>query len=474
MNDKSTMRMNGIMIDCSRLMERHEYYFRLIDFMAEWGMNTLVLHFADDFGLGVVLPEFKELAMPNAFTPRDIKKLVAHARRNGIDVIPELEVFGHTRFLTDHPAYEHLFLGRKTKRLKFCAVDPFNPETQKVMQRLIKATARLFPSRYMHLGCDEVDMGNAARQQDVDEATAWTDYVNAMIQIARRCGKRPMIWGDHPSNDRKIAKLLRKDVILIDWRYREDIKDNVITRLERAGFKQFLVAPSLACYRHRFLPNEIALQNTSRQAQFGTKHGVLGMINTIWCPWRHLQNAMYYGIAFSACAVREGGTVNRFKFHKEFARRTFGTILTPELSRFLDAWPKLTITHDEADKLVSKNAVFTDEERKRIKQVNTEGGHILPIAQAYSPAKNEDIWHGMVLAAEAAWLCSESVMLTGKATAERRQAYNDLLKRVRWELDEEWDRTRYADDPQKYKTKFPGDNSAYAMIVMKRLPSFKV
>ena len=50
--------IDGVLIDCSRTMERHEYYFKLIDFMAEWGLNTLFFHFTDDHGCAVQLPGF--------------------------------------------------------------------------------------------------------------------------------------------------------------------------------------------------------------------------------------------------------------------------------------------------------------------------------------------------------------------------------------------------------------------------------
>ena len=51
------------MIDCSRLMEKHRYYYRLLDFMADWKMNTLVLHFSDDHGCGIELRGFGQLAI---------------------------------------------------------------------------------------------------------------------------------------------------------------------------------------------------------------------------------------------------------------------------------------------------------------------------------------------------------------------------------------------------------------------------
>jgi len=32
--------MNGLMIDMARLIEKKSYYYKLIDFMHEWSMDT--------------------------------------------------------------------------------------------------------------------------------------------------------------------------------------------------------------------------------------------------------------------------------------------------------------------------------------------------------------------------------------------------------------------------------------------------
>ncbi|MFC1452126.1 family 20 glycosylhydrolase [Verrucomicrobiota bacterium] len=469
------MKVNGLMIDCSRLMERHEYYRRLVDFMADWGMNALVLHFSDDFGLAVRLPGFGSLAMPRAFSTRDIRNLTAHAKSRGIDIIPELEVFGHTRYLTDHPDYAHLFAGRKTRRLLFNAIDPLNAETLRLMRKLIRSTAKVFPSDFLHLGCDEVNLKDYCRERGMDEADVWTDYVNAMAGEALAAGKKPMIWGDHPAADGRIAAKLRKDLILVEWRYTAGIRDTVLPVLERAGFTDFIVAPSLACYSHRFLPPEAALENTKRMARIGARHRVMGLVNTIWCPWRYLQNALYYGIAYSALSVRGGGPVDKKAFHGEFAAKVLGTELARPLDRFLTAYPKMSINNVLARKIASKNPAFIESEWDELRRVNTLGRRALPAAEAYTPKRNADIWEGMVLACLAAWLCSEWCLLRAEpsCTAERRAAFNALLRSTRRRLDAEWDRTRYADDPQKRRTAFPDHADQYALVLMKRLSYLK-
>jgi hypothetical protein len=40
---------------------------------------------------------------------------------------------------------------------------------------------------------------------------------------------------------------------------------------------------------------------------------------------------------------------------------------------------------------------------------------------------------------------------------------------VQKEMELEWDRTRYPDDPQKYNAYFPNESDQYAMIIMKQL-----
>ncbi|MHC4718709.1 MAG: family 20 glycosylhydrolase, partial [Planctomycetota bacterium] len=47
--------VRGIMVDPARLVERHEFYFDLLEQMAAWGLNTLWWHFDDDEGFMLAL-----------------------------------------------------------------------------------------------------------------------------------------------------------------------------------------------------------------------------------------------------------------------------------------------------------------------------------------------------------------------------------------------------------------------------------
>jgi hypothetical protein len=465
------MEINGLMIDCSRLLELPRYYYRLLEFMAEWKMNTLILHFSDDHGCALNMPGFEKLAMPRAWELAELQEFLSFAASRGIDVIPELETFGHTRYITDKPEYQHLYAGKRTKEVHFNAIDPYHEDTHSLMSRLMQNVASAFPSKYIHIGCDEVDIVEYCQQKNLESDIVWTDYVNRMIQIVRSVGKIPMIWADHLVKSDLVASRLHKNIVLVEWRYDDRITDDIIPRLQSFGFKEILVAPSLACYSDRFLPTRQRLENTNRMVAIGKENQVNGLINTIWCPWRYLQNAMYYGIAYSSCAVQQGAPPDSMAFHEQFALKTFGTDLSPSLAFFLDNWTDLAIDVTLSTKITQPSQTLPDIELQRVRKMSQIGEEVLLAALNYVPRKNQDIWHGMLLSAKCAWLCAENLYRRqiSKPSAAERQDYNYQVLNVQKEMDIEWDRTRYPDDPQKYRAHFPNESDQHAMLLMKQL-----
>ncbi|MBF0244896.1 MAG: family 20 glycosylhydrolase [Planctomycetes bacterium] len=472
MPDKKTARpFNGVMIDCSRLMEQHDYYFRLLDFMADWSMNTLLLHFADDHGLGLQLPGFKDIAMPESFTVQEVKRLIAHAEKLGIDIIPEVETFGHTRYLTGQNKYRHL--GASEAKQGFNAVDPLNPETHKLMRRLLRETAKLFPSRYLHIGGDEVNLGDYCKIRGIENADAlWAGYVNTVLGYARDEGKQPMFWADHAWNNPRIASLLDKDALALWWQYTRKLPMQTLRALKKAGFNQLVGAPSVACWEYRFGSGRIALENNQAMARTVSRAKLLGSINTVWCPFRYFQGAIYYGLAFGAAQTAAGGRMTMREFNERFVVKTFGIKPTAALMKYLKHWPDVQVRYWFTDKLLHGNTDFGEGEVAEMSKVQTVWRILRDLDPDIQPVKNADIWTAMRLAADAAGLCSEYFELSrdNAAHPERKQDYNRLLRKVRREAGELWDQTRFADDPQKKKPKFHHEGHAFALVVLKCLP----
>jgi hypothetical protein len=458
--------MNGLMIDCCRILEKPAYYLRLVDFMADWGMTHLQLHFTDNHGCAIELPGFSHLAMPHAFTPGQVVSLCRHAEARGIEVIPELETFGHTQYLTDHPRHRHLFAGRQDEAggQKRGGLNPLDPESASLMKELIDQVIAIFPSSVIHLGCDEVKLDLFLKAKGVDPEAAWASYVGTLLEHVLQRGKTPAIWGDYLKAHPQAAARLRKDVIVMEWDYEADASDAAIKRLQAAGFRSVIAAPSIIFCRYRVFPTTIAFKNTSRMVRQAARHSLNGVMNTAWCPHRYITNALYYAIAYSAYLVAHGGAVSVREFRRVFARRVFGCECDRALDRFLSLWPRLNITGDLAKKLAGEEAPLTGGDLQHLKEINTLGAQALELARRFSPAANHDIWNAMVLSAHVAWACSESAFAT--EPGRRRDALQASLDRLIAAVDQEWDRTRHPDDPHKHAPHFREPRSSYLLPLL--------
>ena len=115
-------KMRGLMVDAGRVPETVAYYKRVIEFCADWELNTLQFRLADDQGSAMRFSSVLDLVTHrNAFTPEQLKDLAEYGQSHGVDLIPELESFGHTGYITRSPAYAHgSFLKGAAPRCSHC------------------------------------------------------------------------------------------------------------------------------------------------------------------------------------------------------------------------------------------------------------------------------------------------------------------------------------------------------------------
>src|SRR5579862_5273266 len=90
-------KIRGVMVDAARVPEALDYYRRVIDFCADWQLNAIHFRLADDQGTAFRFNSVPGLfTHDHAFTPDQFVDLVRFASTRSVDLIPELESFGHT------------------------------------------------------------------------------------------------------------------------------------------------------------------------------------------------------------------------------------------------------------------------------------------------------------------------------------------------------------------------------------------
>ncbi len=330
----NSRKLLGLMVDAARLPESIEYYRRVIEFCADWGFNTLQFRLTDDQGSVLRFTSVPGLVTHrNAFTSDQLRGLVEYGRRYGIDLIPEVESFGHTGYITRSPQYAHL-LDRKTEiASSFSGVIPVNPETLELLNKLYREVAAIFPSTYFHGGCDEVNWGGSTLSlkalQTKTRAQIWADYLNSLNQICEGLDKDLIVWGDYVLHkEPEILGLLNKKIIIMDWNYWDnnaaEFQESLLS--VRANGSRGIGAPALAWsgWGPRAGTEQLRNIDAFAEAYLGVKdRSSLGVILTNWVPSNYIQNSIWDGWAYAAVAFTDGTATAQTSGFRQFVEKHY-------------------------------------------------------------------------------------------------------------------------------------------------------
>jgi Glycosyl hydrolase family 20, catalytic domain len=333
---KTPMRgkLRGLMVDAGRVPEPLEYYRRVIEFCADWELNVLQFRLADDQGSALRFNSVPDLVTHgNAFTPEQLKSLAEFARSHGVDLIPELESFGHTGFVTRSPTYAHLLDREAQGDSEFTGMIPVHPESLQLFDKLYREIASICPSIYLHGGCDEVNWGGSMLSrkalQTKTRAQIWAEYLNALNGISERLGKQFIVWGDVVlRKEPEILSLLKKNIVIMDWSYYDNSSASIRESFlkVRANGSRGIGAPALSCYKWGPRVGVEQLRNIDAvaDAYLGTNDDdSLGVILTNWIPSRYVQNSIWDGFAYAAVAFNKGTATAQTSGFRRFVEKHY-------------------------------------------------------------------------------------------------------------------------------------------------------
>ncbi len=214
----------GVTLDCNQHLDgvanpmRLDYLRSVIDRMSRYKLNTFYLYSDWNF---VRLDAAPELTPPGAWSKAQTRDLIGYAAKRGIEIIPQFNSFGHwSKAMTRH----HRNLSEAGSGANF---DPSNPAVYKFLDKIIGEAAKLFPSAWFHAGCDEVAvLGQCPRCKKIGADASWALHINKLNAIAKKHGKRLIVYGDFIYNEckcrperLKLLDRLDSDIVLEYWKY---------------------------------------------------------------------------------------------------------------------------------------------------------------------------------------------------------------------------------------------------------------
>lgn len=321
--------MHGFLIDSARAMERPNYYRRVLRFMADQGLDTVLWHFNDDQGCSLVFDHLPQAASPHALSKDQMRELIAYAHGLGLEVIPELATYGHTRYITTLPEYAHLREGDA----EYSGICPVLPETRALLAKLIEEVADLFESDWLHVGMDEVVVGShPATAEALKHRTAgqlYVEHARFVHQQVTAHGKRMIMWGDHLVAEPALLDELPRDIVVAPWYYSPNAEASLVRPMLSRGF-DVLLCGALSCSPQGFLPGEAnTLPNlcSTRRLELDEHPGpgrIIGQITTIWTPTRYMHDALWPGMHLAAKLLTGSSEIDTRQEMSAFGRSFFG------------------------------------------------------------------------------------------------------------------------------------------------------
>lgn len=271
----------------------------LIDKMAYYKLNSLQLYVEHTY-------EFEECKDLNkkfgCLKSEEIKEIDAYCKQKFIDFIPSLSTFGHLYELLSQDKYKHLCALKEynspnfwNSRMLHHTIDPLNSESIHVIKSLIDQYAPNFESDYFNICCDETFDLKEYENNGKDVGKIYVDFVKQIIDYTKQKDKKIMMWADILLKYPETIELLPDDICFLNWDYNAAPSEEKIIEFEKINRKQ-IVCPGTSSWNRLCENVGVEEKNISLLAEYGYKHGALGLLNTNWGDWGNpcsLELAMY-------------------------------------------------------------------------------------------------------------------------------------------------------------------------------------
>jgi hypothetical protein len=343
--DWPTLPYRGLMLDISRRkVPTLETLRDLVAELCHYKINVLQLYTEHTFQF----PRHPKIgAGCGSLSSQDIVELDAFCRAHHVELMPNLQSFGHARNTLLIPEYQHL---AETDLL--WTLSPAFEETYTLLDELYGDMLPSFTSTTFNVDCDETwDLGKGASKPMADEIGVGRIYLNHILRVrelAARYGRRIQVWGDILLNHPELISEVPGDVTLLDWHY-EAAEEYPSTRIFGESGHTFWVCPGTSSWNTLFPRIYNANANIRNLVRDGVAAGAKGVLNTDWGDGGHYQylGLSWYGYIFGAAQGWSGGTTPDEAFEAVFGPLFFGA--APESGaahkQIMDALHKLDRTN---------------------------------------------------------------------------------------------------------------------------------
>lgn len=220
---------------------------------------------------------------------RDVRELCDYIRSLGLDVIPEIQSFGHVQYITySHPEIAEIDPEQKNKKTDERDADvppslfyhhsycPQNEKSYEIIFDLMDEIIEVVrPTKFVHMGHDEIyQLGLCPKCKGIAHDVLYEKHVRAMHDRLAEKGLRMMLWADMVQPVSKYGcypalERLPRDIVWLDFiwyfHFDKDIEDNLLP------------------YGYDLMAGNLYSSHYPRYESRMAKSGMLGGQLSFWC-----------------------------------------------------------------------------------------------------------------------------------------------------------------------------------------------
>ena len=308
--DSPVLRRRGFMLDVSRCkVPTMESLYSLIDLLCELRFNELQLYVEHTFAFAEHNEVWKD-ASP--LTGQEIRELDQFCRERFIELVPNLNSFGHFERWLRHKNYKHLAECPDGFRRE----NPFmvrdhgttlkpNQESLAFIDKLYEEYLPHFSSSNFNVGLDEPwELGQGWSKPEVERIgkdKVYLKHLEGIRKLVEKHGKQMQFWADVLLEKPANASLLPPTASPVIWGYEADHPFSEQAKAISSCNLPFCLAPGTATWRSFSGRWPVAQANLLSATENAIRFDASGILLTTWgdCgnhqPWPIFYPPLFYG-----------------------------------------------------------------------------------------------------------------------------------------------------------------------------------
>jgi len=345
----------------------------LIDLLADMKMNHLEFELYSANYVYGHFPQFNRQG--NSYTPEEIRELSRYAKERYIDLVPNMQTFGHLNDWLEDPAIREFAelpegFEKWGSHQTPGTLNPLDPRSQAFVRQVLDDVLPAFPdSRMINIGCDETwELGQGKSKDECErlgKTRVFLNFVSQTIQYLTEKGFKPLFWADIIlQGSQEVLNAIPKDSVALNWGYeRWEVTEDSCIRLQKTGVP-YWNAPGTSVWLSMIGQSYKAMQNIARSAVLGKRYGASGLLNTNWHGDRHASHA-YVPIAYGAAM---GWNTAEGDWREDAPRDDLSAIVEPDAAQIVKVSPTMAACFDYLNRFV-----FMDQ-RGKMAQIAYDAG----------------------------------------------------------------------------------------------------